>query len=373
MVQVQLHTQLISPRSVRVEWSDGRCSDFSALWLRLHCQEDRDPFSGQRLVDLTDLPQSPRVRSVDSDEHDLIVDWETEDRRSRFPLAWLHANRAEAPPPEPLPDQPWRGLSKSHFCWLDYATFAGSRDARILWLTALTGRGVAFLSDVPCEPGQVLEIAGRIGSIYETNYGRFFDVKAVPQPENLSNTNGALALHSDNPYRDPVPGYQILHCLQEADEGGESMFADGFALANVLRAQDPEAFEILSTTRVEFAYRSKNADLRAERPLIQVSPSGRVEAVRYNNRSLGTIHLAADRLEQFVSAYRKFGRILQDPAHRLRVRLKPGDLVAFDNHRLLHGRTAFTAGSGGRHLQGCYLTRDSIRSNFLIMQRSQRK
>jgi alpha-ketoglutarate-dependent taurine dioxygenase len=30
--------------------------------------------------------------------------------------------------------------------------------------------------------------------------------------------------------------------------------------------------------------------------------------------------------------------------------MRAGDLVVFDNHRILHGRTPFT---GPRHLQGC--------------------
>ena len=37
----------------------------------------------------------------------------------------------------------------------------------------------------------------------------------------------------------------------------------------------------------------------------------------------------------------------------------PGDLMMMDNHRLLHGRTAFNPNEGRRFLQGCYLDFDS--------------
>ncbi|MGI9624753.1 MAG: alkaline phosphatase family protein, partial [Acidimicrobiales bacterium] len=38
--------------------------------------------------------------------------------------------------------------------------------------------------------------------------------------------------------------------------------------------------------------------------------------------------------------------------------LGPGELVIFDNRRVLHGRSSFRGGSG-RHLQGCYVDMDA--------------
>jgi len=50
----------------------------------------------------------------------------------------------------------------------------------------------------------------------------------------------------------------------------ESLFADGFALADHLRLSDPGAFAQLTQTAVPFLYRSRSGALR-ERPLIQLS------------------------------------------------------------------------------------------------------
>ncbi len=38
--------------------------------------------------------------------------------------------------------------------------------------------------------------------------------------------------------------------------------------------------------------------------------------------------------------------------------LAPGDLVAFNNRRILHGRTAFDQSRISRHLEGCYVDID---------------
>ena len=111
-----------------------------------------------------------------------------------------------------------------------------------------------------------------------------FDVRSVPQPENLAYSDLGLGLHTDNPYRDPVPGFQALHALIPSNEGGESIFADGFALAAHLRDTAPEAFTLLTTTAAPFLYRSGDAELYAERPLIQLAASGAIAAVHYNSR-----------------------------------------------------------------------------------------
>ena len=50
----------------------------------------------------------------------------------------------------------------------------------------------------------------------------------------------------------------------------------------------------------------------------------------------------------------------------LRFMMRAGDLVVFDNQRILHGRTAFASARHPRHLQGCYLTRDSVFSRAAI-------
>ena len=111
-----------------------------------------------------------------------------------------------------------------------------------------------------------------IGRVLETNYGLTFDVRSVAQPENLAYSDLGLGLHTDNPYREPVPGFQALHALIASNEGGESVFADGFALAAHLRSQRPGGHSgSLTGTAMPFLYRSKDAELYAERPLIQLS------------------------------------------------------------------------------------------------------
>jgi gamma-butyrobetaine dioxygenase len=62
----------------------------------------------------------------------------------------------------------------------------------------------------------VLTVAETFGFVRETNYGRLFDVRVVPDPSNLAFTSREILPHTDNPYRDPVPTLQLLHRLRAA-------------------------------------------------------------------------------------------------------------------------------------------------------------
>lgn len=45
---------------------------------------------------------------------------------------------------------------------------------------------------------------------------------------------------------------QFLHCINQAKEGGESEVVDGFHMAEQLQREDPEAFQTLTSLRVDF-------------------------------------------------------------------------------------------------------------------------
>jgi gamma-butyrobetaine dioxygenase len=302
------------------------------------------------------------------------VEWESESRHASFDLDWLalHAFGSARPRAE-FATRLWlEGAlldAPRDFAWATLAEARGNPTARLDWLTRLVQDGIAFLSGVPSHERAILDAMSFVGRVAETNYGLVFDVRSVPQPENLAYSDLGLGLHTDNPYREPVPGFQVLHTLIASREGGESLFADGFALAEHLRSTDPDAFAQLIKTPVPFHYRSKEAELYAERPLIQVSCRGDVTAVHYNSRSIAPLPLSVQHARLFYAAYRRFAALLREPRFQMKYRLNTGDLVAFDNQRTLHGRTGFSSAKYPRHLQGCYLTRDSVYCQTALLRR----
>jgi gamma-butyrobetaine hydroxylase len=362
-------------RHLHIIWADGHKSTFDSLWLRDNCPTDRDPETQQRLADIADLPPDPVLISVyPLDERSLAISWADETRGAQFSLAWLRQNCYCDQHPRTTTLSPilWRG-SAHEIRRMRYSEVLENQDAQRSWLTSLVRYGLAFLSEVPREDGIVLSVAALAGYVTETNYGRVFDVRSVPDPNNLAYTDAGLGLHTDNPYRDPVPGFQFLHCLQCSDEGGESLFADGFALAADLKARDPQAFATLSRTPVGFVFEDVHSHLTAEQPLIALDHRGDVAAIHYNNRSIAPLALVRDQMQPFYRAYRVFSQMLRDSQYVMRLRLQPGDLVAFYNRRVLHGRTGFRNGDAMRLLQGCYVSQDGVFSKLAILQRDPEK
>src|SRR5215469_15910581 len=361
-----------TPSSLMLKWADGDRVELASVWLRDNLREDRDPGNDQRLTDVADLPLTPRIRHAALQETAVRVEWEHEAGTASFDLAWLATQTAAMagaralPQPRLWPDGGRLDATRD-FAWATLAAVREDSGVNASWLTRLVTDGLAFVADVPAEPGAILAAMPLVGQVAETNYGLLFDVRAVPDPENLAYSDRGLGLHTDNPYREPVPGFQALHVLVAAPDGGESLFADGFAVAEQLRQENPAAFEVLARTPVPFAYRSRNAALHAERPLIQLSCRGEVIAVHYNNRSIQPLPFAAEAAERYYQAYRRFALLLREPRFMLRFMMRGGDLVVFDNQRILHGRTGFASARHPRHLQGCYLTRDSVFSRAALL------
>ncbi|HEY2807829.1 MAG TPA: TauD/TfdA family dioxygenase [Steroidobacteraceae bacterium] len=363
-----------APQSLTIEWADGARSSFASLWLRDNRPEDRDLHSGQRLIDIMDLPEDSRLRSAALEDGAVRVEWQAEPRAARFSPQWLatHAFERRQPRPE-LEVRTWlEGAAldaRRDFTWASVGALGIDSALRLRWLTALLQQGMAFMSEVPAEQTAILDVLPLVGRVLDTNYGLTFDVRSVAQPDNLAYSDLGLGLHTDNPYRDPVPGFQALHALIPSQDGGASLFADGFALAEHLRTSAPEHFRKLTLTPVPFLYRSKDAELYAERPLIQLSVAGQITAVHYNSRSIAPLALPAAETDGFYAAYRHFAALMREPRFQLTTRLGKGTLVVFDNQRILHGRTAFSSAKHPRHLRGCYLTRDSVYSEAALLRR----
>lgn len=351
----------------------GTAVRLHALWLRENAPDaaTRHPTSGQKYRTAVELDPATRITAAELDDGEIVVRFAPDGHRTRFSPAWLDAS-ALAPRRRQAPLWVRDGLTLWHH-GLDADAIARPFDAVAAggaalrdWLDLVASHGAAILRGGPIAPRTVERVTAWFGHVRETNYGRVFDVRRKADASNLADTGLGLEVHTDNPYRDPVPGLQLLHCLESAAEGGDSVLVDGFAAALALNERDPEAFETLRRTRLRFAYRDAAAVLEAESPILEVAADGELVAVRYNNRSLATPPMEPATAERFYRAYRAFAGILAEPARSTRFALRPGDLFIVDNRRVLHGRTAFT-GAGSRWLQGCYADRCGLHSTRALL------
>lgn len=368
---VRVEIAACSADALTLRWADGAHHRYDAIWLRDQARgvAFRHADNDQRLFDVADLPADLTLADarVEADGR-LTLRFEPEGIELPFDAAWLRAHAYDggregaAEPPAG-----WSAADLgARIVWRDYAAVTRDPDALIDWLDDIRRDGVAFLRGVPQEPGMVCRIVSLFGYVRETNYGRLFDVRAEEKPTNMAFTGVGLGVHTDNPYRDPVPTLQLLHCLQSDADGGDSLAVDGFEAARRLQEAAPDDYALLARWRVPFRYRTATTDLRARRRLIETDEAGRPIAVAYNNRSIAPLDLPAEVTPAYYRAYRRFSEILRDPDLALRFKLTPGDLFVVNNRRVLHGRGGF--GAGKRWLQGCYADEDSLLSQLRVME-----
>jgi gamma-butyrobetaine dioxygenase len=357
---------------VRITWPDGMSDAFHHLWLRDNCPcaECRDPAAGERLFDTVSMPVDLRPRAVRLEDA-LVVDWH-DGHRSRFPAAWLrrHAYGATATStPLPTWDAATIAADPPH---ISLAEIDAGRGGQLRWLQLLRDHGFCIVSGVPTRPEAVVELAERIAFVQESNFGRTFEVVSKPDPNNLAYTPHRLYSHTDIPNRHSAVNLQLLHCIENAASGGESILVDGFEAARRLRHADPDAFEVLRAIEVPWRFRDDDTEIVNRFPVIGTDGRGEVTGIRLNTGIMAPLDVAAELVVPFYAALRRFGAILRDPELEHRFRMAPGDCQIFDNQRVLHARAAFDPSTGRRHLQGCYVDKDDAMGRLRTLERALR-
>ena len=353
-----------------IAWGDGQRSTFHHLWLRDNClcPSCRHPSVPERLVDTTSIPDDIAPATVElSPTDELVISWAGDGHRSTFPPTWLaHHSYDDGPrPPAGEPRILWTAGPPDPVPEVAYDDVMTTDEGLRTWLVQLQRHGVSFIRDAPTVPGTAPGIAERVAFLRNSNFGLLWDVVSKPDPDSLAYTAHALAPHVDLVSREMLPGVQLLHCLVFDAAGGDSLLVDGFACAAELAATDPEAYELLTTTPLPFRYRDgAGTDLFNRVPMIHLDHDGAVHEVRYSNALLAPLDVPADQMLDTYRAVRTFARLLRSGRFELRLRLQPGDVMCFDNYRVLHGRSEFDPNSGPRHLQGCYVDRDDVLSRL---------
>ena len=376
-------TELIKKLSIAgdelvIEWHDGKESRLYSHWLRDHCQMPTsiDVDNGQRLSSVVNIPQETYIEKAYKDEKgNVCVRFQPENHLSVFLQSWLRKNcydlnlhfddRSEKQ------KHLWQKDSfKADLPFINYESMCNDENVKLDALRLVKDVGFFVLESVPTIKGQVLKVISELGYTRETNYGALFEVRTEVNPNNLAYTNMGLGSHTDNPYRDPVPTVQLLHCLESSTEGGDSVLVDGFKAATVLRQESKEDFDILTSTWINFRFSDAKTDLRSRVPMIELNDNNEIVKVRYNNRSIDTIKLPENKIRPFYKAYRHWSEIIERDDLKITFKLSEGDLMLLDNTRIMHARTAFSK-KGKRHLQGAYTDLDGLYSLLNILENRQ--
>jgi gamma-butyrobetaine dioxygenase len=347
-------------RRLTLQSGDGQ-HQFAALWLRENAPDEqtRDPQTGQRLIDGAELPLDLTVTRVSSDDSQLAMEF-SDGHHTTFDVHALLESSGTGT--DMTADRLFWGSSLDEIPDADFDAAVADDHALGVLLEQLRCFGFVRVRNVPTTKDGMQSLIDRVGPLRRTNWGGIADVRSVANAYDLTMTQRGLEPHTDNPYRDPIPGYIWLHCLRNASEGGDSTLVDGYMAARRLATRDPAAYACLTQTPVRFCYRDDTAHLESEGPLIELDYQGRPGRVRYNSRTECVPALSPDQIEPYYAARQAFHELITSDELTLKLKLDESEMLIMDNYRLFHGRTAYQLAGGERHMRQGYVDRDTTES-----------
>ena len=347
------------PNGLNVEWQSGATSNFSYFWLRDNARDpvSFDSHSHQRELFTAMVPANirPEHLQLSADGDSFQIKWPELDTIAEYDSSFLsmyrHPTTVTAVPAPTL----WDANSLSgDSIRIDFA-LATRDDGNAALLKILADYGFALITDCPCEQRSVAKIANNIGYIRETIFGGLWEFEANATMADSAYTPKELRPHTDSTYSLDAPGLQLLLCLTYDATGGESIMVDGFSVAHQLKQNDSELYKEMSRIEVTGVYKGDGTILEASRPILRHDSDGQLVQVTFNNYDRKTVRLAETDMRHLYSGIRYLDRLYNDPAYQWRHQLQPGQMLIFDNWRVLHGRGAF---QGKRKMAGAYLNRE---------------
>jgi gamma-butyrobetaine dioxygenase len=359
---------ILQDKGLSVQLASGKTAYFNAYWLRDNCPASFDSQTRERTFDIFHMDKAPLPQQAKLNPDGLNVVW-NDGHASHYPMHFLetYATGTRRADPANLPRRAWYGDHYANIAKFSQPQLLADKSEVKKWIEALLVDGVSIVTDMPDSNEGLTETVKLIGHVRPTFFGEFFDVKTHIKPTNLAYTAKALEMHTDTPSEDMAPGIQFLHCRANSVEGGQNLFLDGMAVANDLRVEDPEAFRLLSETDIPYYCEHDDYDMRSRQRVIELDEHGVVTGVTISQHMADIFDLPQEFLDSYYPAFCKFGRMLQSDKYMMRFRLNATECIVFDNHRIVHGRSAYSATSGERYLRGTYSDRGEMRSTYRAM------
>ena len=245
-------------------------TEIHPIWLRERVRDERylDKNNDQRLFDPSFL-NNIDIEDAQIDKNFLKLTF-NDGVTSKFEISKLTSEFLDSENLLNTVEQKlWDSSLKNNPTYVFKENFHESKEMFNL-LKSFYKYGFVIIKKVPTKNNYIVNFANSIGSIRPTNFGEFFNVRSVPNPNDLAYTSLALSPHTDNPYRKPVPCIQLLHCIENEVSGGLSTLVDGFKVATHLKENNPEYFKILTKIKVKFKFTDKDVVLENKGELIEL-------------------------------------------------------------------------------------------------------
>ena len=90
-----------------------------------------------------------------------------------------------------------------------------------------------------------------------------------------------------------------------------------------------------------------------------------ITGIRLNDRCMAPVDADPDNTELFYDALRPLMKMIYSAEETVTFKIKTGEMLIFNNHRLLHGRTGFDP-SSDRHVRIVHVDLDEFHSRLRV-------
>ena len=350
----------ILPDSLHVKFKNKLDDNFLNIWLRDHAKDDEnwDKRSNQRKTHTANLDSNLFIKEASIGENGSHINilWSDSENFIKYSAKFLQDNLIKKESKNHKYFL-WKSKDIDDQVYLNYNDVL-SKDGFKFFLKNLYEFGFCVIKNCKTEMRTVEKIANKIGYVRESIFGGLWEFESNENMADSAYTQEELRPHTDSTYSKDAPGLQLLLCCDYNATGGESIMVDGFKIAETLK-KEKEIFDTLSNIEVPGRYAGDGVILEASRPIFKLNSKKELVQVSFNNYDRAEFRIENQLMLKFYDAIKKFDNLANKVEFQWRHILKPGELLIFNNWRILHGRGSF---KGKRKMAGCYINMEDFES-----------
>ena len=352
----------ILPDKINILFSNNKEDNFLNIWLRDHARDEDswDHRSNQRKIYTAKIDPKLHIKKAILKDNGKSVDilWSDLKKPINYTSNFFLENSNKS-----------QKINNNIYIWDKkdigeeiYTDFQNTitNDGFKEFLEKLYKFGFVVIQNCKTEMSSVEKIANKIGYVRESIFGGLWSFESNNDMADSAYTQDELRPHTDSTYSNDAPGLQLLLCCHYEATGGESIMVDGFKIAEKIYKENRDLYTLLSEIEVTGQYIGDGVFLEAKRPIFKLNSNKELVQVSFNNYDRAAFRMDDEKTLKFYDAIREFDLIANNREYQWRHILKPGELLIFNNWRILHGRGSF---KGDRKMSGCYINKEDFDSS----------
>ena len=351
---------------VHVHFNEANSEIFPNIWLRDHAKDEQnwDKRSSQRKTYTAALDIKLKIKNAEIIENGkyLSVSWPDLEKPVKYSSEFLINNKINQKKEARSNLKIWKSSEIKEEIFLDYNSILSNEGFRN-FLKNLHDYGFLVIKNCETNLKTVETIANKIGYVRNSIFGGLWSFESDENKADSAYTQEELRPHTDSTYSNDAPGLQLLLCCDYDAKGGESIMVDGLKIAEIIKKENQLIYDLMTKINVKGNYIGDGVYLEAERPIFKLNENNEIVQVSFNNYDRAPFRFEKDLTLKFYEAIKTFDLIANNRDYQWRHILKPGELLIFNNWRILHGRGSF---NGVRRMSGCYINKEDFDSSCKI-------